>query len=189
MQKKELRKIFIEKRKSISQAEKTRWQDLLLIQFQKLSLPLLHTVFTYTAMEAYNEIGTATIIDYLQFKNPGLQVAYPVCNFSNWTMQAVMADADTGFIVNKFGTLEPDSSAILKPENVEMVIVPLLCFDEQGYRVGYGKGFYDKYLGNVSSNCIKIGLSYFNAIDKIDDRNEFDVPLNYCITPERIYEF
>lgn len=189
MLKKELRKMFTQKRKSVSRYHKAKWDDLILIQFQKLLLPPLHAVFTYAAMEAYSEIGTDAILDYLQFKNPGLQAAYPVCDFSSRTMNAVIAADNTGFMLNKFGTLEPDSSKILNPKDVELVIMPLLCFDEQGYRVGYGKGFYDNYLANVSSGCIKVGLSYFNAIDKIDDRNEFDVPLSYCITPERIYEF
>jgi 5-formyltetrahydrofolate cyclo-ligase len=55
--------------------------------------------------------------------------------------------------------------------------------------VGYGKGYYDRYLKRCAQDVVKIGFSYFDAIDAIEDINEFDVPLNYCITPMRVYEF
>jgi 5-formyltetrahydrofolate cyclo-ligase len=67
--------------------------------------------------------------------------------------------------------------------------VPLLAFDEKGFRVGYGKGFYDRFLKQCKDGGIKIGLSYFNPIDTIEDAGEFDVPLNFCITPQKVYVF
>jgi len=69
------------------------------------------------------------------------------------------------------------------------VLVPLLSFDKKGFRVGYGKGFYDRFLMQCKSDCIKIGLSYFDPIDVIDDADEFDVPLDFCITPQKVYVF
>ena len=74
-------------------------------------------------------------------------------------------------------------------QKIDLVIVPLLAFDIKGYRVGYGKGFYDKYFLKTRPNCIKVGLSFFDPVDMISDKNEFDVPLNYCVTPNKIYEF
>ena len=70
-----------------------------------------------------------------------------------------------------------------------MVILPLLAFDQQGYRVGYGKGFYDKFLSGCREDCLKVGFSYFEPIETIDDCNEFDVPLDLCITPQNVYVF
>ena len=69
------------------------------------------------------------------------------------------------------------------------VFVPLLVYDERGYRAGYGKGFYDRYLQLCKDDVIKIGFSYFAPEPLISDVNEFDIPLNFVITPERIYEF
>ena len=71
---------------------------------------------------------------------------------------------------------------------IDMVFVPLLIFDKQGYRVGYGKGFYDKYLAQCRVDCLKVGFSYFEPIE-IEGTREFDVPLNLCITPNSIYVF
>lgn len=189
MLKSEARKVFSAKRKVTAAQQRLKWDDLILIQFQGLPLPDIDLLFTYAAMET--EVNTDPIVDYLHFRNPAMQVAYPVCEFENYTMQAVLATLDTPFIKNQYGTPEPemDQALIIPPAAVDLVILPLLCFDKLGYRVGYGKGFYDKYLQQVSNDVIKVGLSYYEPIDKIQDLNEFDVPLDYCITPERMYEF
>jgi len=62
-------------------------------------------------------------------------------------------------------------------------------FHKNGFRIGYGKGFYDRYLSQCRSECLKIGFSYFEPLDTIDDANEFDVPLNLCVTPTTVYVF
>ena len=76
----------------------------------------------------------------------------------------------------------------IQDNQIEVVFIPLLVFDEKGHRVGYGKGFYDTFLKNCP-NAIKIGLSFFEAEAKIDDHKAYDIPMNYCITPNRIYHF
>ena len=77
----------------------------------------------------------------------------------------------------------------LLPAEIDLVFVPLLAFDKKGFRVGYGKGFYDKWLAGCRPDCIKVGFSYFEPVESIDDRHEFDVPLNLCITPHNVYVF
>ena len=70
-----------------------------------------------------------------------------------------------------------------------MVLVPLLGFDERGHRVGYGKGFYDRFLAECNPKIQKIGLSLFEPVAQIDDTSDFDIPLDACITPNRIWYF
>jgi len=166
MLKSEARKIFNSKRSAISHLE---------------------TVFVYAATK--DEVETDTIVDYLHFQNPALGISYPVVDFATQTMNAVLTNTDTEFVKNQYGIAEPDSQELVRPDTIDLILVPLLCFDKDGFRVGYGKGFYDKYLVQTRSDAIKVGLCYYEPIDKIDDRNNFDVPLNYCITPERLYEF
>ena len=189
MQKSDARKLYAKKRKEITPEQRLRWDDLILIQFQTLHLSDIDMLFTYAAMP--EEVNTDPIVDYLHFRNPALQVAYPVCDFDTYTMQAILSTPDTPFVQNQYGTPEPqiDDAEIIPPSAIDVVIVPLLCFDKDGYRVGYGKGFYDKFLSHARKDAIKIGLSYYQPIDKIEDRSEFDVPLDYCVTPERTYEF
>ncbi|MEP6514110.1 MAG: 5-formyltetrahydrofolate cyclo-ligase, partial [Parafilimonas sp.] len=84
---------------------------------------------------------------------------------------------------------EPVKGEIINPQIIDIVFVPFLICDKQGYRVGFGKGFYDKFLPQCRKDIIKTGFSYFEPVDKIEDAQSFDVPLNYCITPHSIYEF
>ena len=188
MLKKEARKLYRDKRKAISNSQREKWDDLILVQFQKLNLPFVETLFSYVAMESHNEIDPSNIIRFLKFTNPELIVAYPVCNLNDHTMKAIIA-RDDEFTLNQLGIPEPCSNQELTAQDIDLIIVPLLCFDKEGYRVGYGKGFYDKFLTGCNDDVIKIGLSYFDPVDKIGDREEFDVPLNYCVTPYQIYDF
>lgn len=84
---------------------------------------------------------------------------------------------------------EPVDGIEISPEKIDVVFVPLLAFDEEGNRVGYGKGFYDDFLGSCRSETIKVGLSLFAPVKKIDDVFEKDIPLDYCVTPEQNYSF
>ena len=84
---------------------------------------------------------------------------------------------------------EPINALEVPANKIEVVFVPLLAFDKKGHRVGYGKGFYDLFLSECSPDVIKIGLSFFNAEDSIEDVYENDVRLDYCVTPNEVYEF
>lgn len=189
MLKKELRTLYRKQRKEITAAQRLKWDDLLLIQFQQLALPPLNNLLSFYPIEANNEIDTFIITDYLKFTNPGLQVAYPKTDLATGTMQAIIEDEETVFEENRYFIPEPVYGEQLPAEDIEVVLIPLMAFDKRGNRVGYGKGFYDRFLESCSPHCIKIGLSYFEAVDTIDDADEFDVPLNFCITPQMIYVF
>ena len=65
-----------------------------------------------------------------------------------------------------------------------LVLVPGVCFDQTGHRVGYGKGFYDRFLKTCRPGCLKVGLSYFEPVDPIDDVHDGDVRLDFIVTPE-----
>ena len=101
----------------------------------------------------------------------------------------ILIDDETIMIDNKFGIPEPLSGFTLEPELIDLVFVPLLGFDEAGNRVGYGKGYYDKFLATCRQDVVIIGLSFLEAVKEIVDTDPWDVPLHYCITPNRVYEF
>ena len=189
MDKKEVRKVYKRKRDEITAAQKMRWDDLILIQFQTVELPFLNNVLSFYSIEENNEVNSFLLTDYLHFRNPSMVVAYPKMYPSTTTMQALIATPDGAFETNEFGITEPSGSEVLAADEVELVLVPMLAFDEQGRRVGYGKGYYDRFLSSCSPDCLKIGVSYFPPIDRIDDAADFDVPLDLCITPEMVYVF
>jgi 5-formyltetrahydrofolate cyclo-ligase len=118
-----------------------------------------------------------------------LQVAFPKIVPETNEMIAFLTNDDTAFVENQYGIAEPVDAEELEATEIDIMFVPLLAFDEKGYRVGYGKGYYDRYLQKCREDVITIGFSYFDAVDNIEDTDQFDVPLNYCITPGKLYEF
>jgi 5-formyltetrahydrofolate cyclo-ligase len=62
--------------------------------------------------------------------------------------------------------------------------------DSTGHRIGYGKGYYDRFLRTCRPECKKIGLSFFEVMEEtIADAGEHDIPLDACITPTQLVQF
>jgi 5-formyltetrahydrofolate cyclo-ligase len=189
MKKAELRRIYKEKRRQISNSDIEKLADLLLINFQKIHLRFINVAHSYLASQKLGEIDTAMILRYLEFKNPGLKILIPRIDLLSGEMHQVHFHDEVEFIDNLFGIAEPIGGESVSPSIIDLILVPLLAFDGRGYRVGYGKGYYDKFLLECRDDVIKIGLSFFEPVIQIDDVNQFDIPLNYCVTPQRLYDF
>lgn len=189
MLKQEARKKFRSKRNALTDMERSKWDDLLLIQFQSIDLPFLHSLLTYWPIEENKEPNTHLFTEFLRFRNPELKIAYPVSDFEKMTLTALAVDIDTAFVKQELNIFEPREGELIPATLLDIVFVPLLAVDKNGYRVGYGKGFYDRYLKECRDDCIKAGFSYFEPVDLIEDRTEFDVPLDLCITPQNTYVF
>jgi 5-formyltetrahydrofolate cyclo-ligase len=187
MLKAEARNIYYAKRRSISPGRKEELDQLILERFGSLELPQVRNLLTYAPMPSKKEVNTYLIANLLAMKFPEIKIAYPVCNFADCTMKAVITQSPENLVLSDRGIPEPSEGDIMHPADFDIVLVPLLCFDKDGYRVGYGKGYYDKFLQTVRKDCIKIGLCYFEPVDSIEDRNEFDIPLNYYVTPDQVY--
>jgi 5-formyltetrahydrofolate cyclo-ligase len=189
MNKKDLRNIYRTKRLSLSDKELLVNQDLILIQFQKLSLPPLSLVHSFLPLYDTKEPDPIPMLDWLRFVNPGMQVCFSKINESDFSMQILIQDDETLYSVNKYGIPEPIDGEKVTEQDIDMAIIPLLAFDKDGHRVGYGKGYYDRFIEKCSPDMIKVGISYFQPVDKIDDLGIFDKKLDFCITPEQIYAF
>ena len=98
-------------------------------------------------------------------------------------------DEGTLLIHNRWGISEPDPilSQPVEAGEIDAVLVPLLGYDTAGHRVGYGGGYYDRFLAECRPDVIKIGLSFFEPIAAISDVNEWDVRLDCCLTPYTVY--
>ncbi len=187
--KQELRRIYKQKRLALSLKERLKLDDLLLIQLQHLSFSNnIHIVMSFWPLDSHGEMNTHLYTRYLELTIRGVKVAFPVIA-SSGKMHAVLVDDDTEFVDNKYGIAEPVEGEEVAPNKIDLVFVPLLAFDKKGFRVGYGKGYYDRFLQHCREDVVTVGFSYFEAVDKIEDTHQFDVPLNYCITPHKIYEF
>lgn len=136
------------------------------------------------------EVDTFSILLYFKEHYPSLSVTIPRTNFENRSMENVLYDHDYTILRrNKYDIPEPLHGRLIDPLEIDLVFTPLLAFDEQGNRVGYGKGFYDRFLTSCRVDVIKTGLSYFGPVDLIEDVHPLDVKLDYCICPARTWDF
>ena len=188
MTKAEIRKLYRQKRMNLPPNEKDRLEDLLLIQFQSIHLEIPNNIMTFSPIENYNEYSPVLIEEYCFFKNPSATLIYPITNFKDNSLIPVATKEDTLFEVNDYNINEPINGEPVLANSIELMLVPLLAFNDNGYRVGYGKGFYDNLIEDCSSNMVKVGFSFFDPVN-IDDVNELDKNLNYCLTPNQIYQF
>lgn len=134
------------------------------------------------------EVDTHYLLTILQGKDKEIVVSKS--DFTSNTLSHYLLTDNTALRVNKYGIPEPVGGIQITEDKIEVVFIPLLAFDVFGNRVGYGKGFYDRFLAKCKPNTVKIGLSFFEPEKEvIKDANANDVKLNYCITPNKVYSF
>jgi 5-formyltetrahydrofolate cyclo-ligase len=189
MLKSEARAIYLAKRKSISFEEKELLDHAILNEFKKIDLTTVKCIHIYLPIIVQNECNTYPIIEYIQKNHPQINITIPKANFENGHMDAMLFNVGTPLVKNNLGIAEPIDGEIIDPKAIDMIICPLLAFDLKGNRVGYGKGFYDRFLKKCKADVIKLGISYFEPVESILDFNEFDLPLSSCITPTQNYFF
>lgn len=187
MNKPALRKYYLSKRKALSQTEiLAKSQAIVELFFQHFKLDAVKYLHTFLPIIKHNEINTFLLIERLQAEFSKVQIVVPKSIPDTYQMEHFLYNKEA-LLENKWGIPEPVFGELIPPAKMSMVLVPLLIFDEEGNRVGYGKGFYDRFLQECSEDLIKIGLCLEEAIPKIEDVNEFDIKIDYCITPNRLY--
>lgn len=174
---------------ALADTERREMQRGMLNIFEKFAWPPVSLLHRYIPMVDRGEADTESFEAALKKVNPGLQVAVPAVEPETGLMASVLLRNDTIFQTASLGMQEPASGEKILPLQIDMVLVPLLAFDRAGQRVGYGRGFYDRFLPLCRPDCLRVGLSFFGPLEKIADAGEMDVPLTHCITPDRIYEF
>ena len=100
---------------------------------------------------------------------------------------SVIISLDNLVASGKFKILEPIETMKIAYKNIDLILVPGIVFDKEGHRIGYGLGYYDKFLSKVPK-AIKIGLAFdFQVIDKIP-REMHDVPVDFIVTEKMVIE-
>ena len=187
MTKKELRTAYKKLRQQL--AENDVEEQSLAIANKLLELPIWeYTYFhIFLPIAEQNEINTEFILHLLSGKDKEILVSKS--NFESRNMTHFLLTDNTKIRKNDYGIPEPVNGIEVPSKMIDVVFVPLLAFDVFGNRVGYGKGFYDKFLSECKPETIKIGLSFFPAVDAVHDVFESDVKLDYCVTPDEVYAF
>jgi 5-formyltetrahydrofolate cyclo-ligase len=187
-----LRKDFLTKRINLTQDEASIKTDLIVKNlFESLALLTFETIHIFLPQLGKNEIDTWKIIRQLRISFPDLSIAVPYVIPGTREMKHYLLDSQTILIPNQWKIPEPDplTSIMINPEKIDVILVPLLAFDIRGFRVGYGGGYYDRFLAQCRPDAARIGLSYFNPVEEIEDIDLYDVPLHCCITPDQTYQF
>ena len=144
-----------------------------------LPIRRLHEIDTYPLLEAIFSQGKTAVVS--------------VSDFEKGTMSCY-ALGDTGLLAeNSFGIPEPADTTglqLIAPQEIDLILIPLLAYDRTGHRVGYGRGFYDRFLRQCRPDAVKAGLSFFPPEEQpISDTTPEDIPLGCCFTPEGRVEF
>lgn len=187
MQKNELRKIYLEKMKSQTpSAREEKSRRIAERFFDEFDLENIKFLHLFLPIEKFGEVKTDFIFRRVWREFPHIKTVVPRVDFAENKMRSVEFDEAVKLTANKWEIREPAGENFTRNELIDAVLIPLLCFDERGFRVGYGKGFYDKFLATCRANALKIGLSFFEPIREITDVSEFDIKLDFCITPDKI---
>lgn len=170
------------------QMESSLVRDLsCLAQGRVLELPFFaraRTIGLYAPVG--NEVDTRHLCE--EALEGGAVVAYP--GVVDQSMKFVRYSADCIWRPGNFGIPVPHGYAecVVAPEEFEVIIVPGATFDHYGNRLGYGKGFYDRYLPQCGSQCVYVGLAYDFQLEDSLPCECHDVSLDYVITDARTIE-
>lgn len=186
MDKSQIRTQYKEFRKKLSGIEVM--DKSLFIANRCLELPVWEEqIFhLFLTLEDQNEVDTALILTLLQGKDK--EVVFPKIGDAEQLQHFLLTD-QTRFQKNALGIPEPVLGIEIEASKIDVVFVPLLAFDDKGHRVGYGKGYYDRFLTTCRPDCIKVGLSFFEKEQDSFIIEPTDIPLDYCVTPRQIYRF
>jgi len=190
MTKQELRKIYSQKRAALSEAEYGHLNFQLYQNFfSTIDLSFVKVLHTFLPIIKKKEVDTWLILDRIRREFPHIRISIPKVNSQTGVFDGFYFEGLHQLALNEWGIQEPKQGIPTEPEKIDLVLIPLLAYDKNGHRVGYGKGFYDKFLSTCRSDCKKIGLSFFDVEEKISDANQVDIKLDLCITPTQIIQF
>ncbi len=190
--KKALRKRLDAERKALTQEEialkSKQVFEKWLARFTMKPVMYLHL---FQPIKQRNELHTSYYMDYVRARHDHVKLVVPVVNpFSDFLWHVELVN-DIEMEINHWGIPEPKlPHRKIFPMQLDMVLVPMLGFDMQGNRLGYGKGYYDRFLRLVHPDCLKIGLCLEQG--KVEEGlpvEEHDIPLDYIVTESAVYRF
>ena len=185
--KKELRDKYKKLRAGISEGDRDQMSMDIANQVLQLDIWKYDYYHIFLPIKRLREINTEYLLSILSGKDKNILIS--TSNFETMEMKQYLLTDNTKLVENTLGIPEPIGGIELPNTVTQVVFIPLLCYDTKGNRVGYGKGFYDRFLANCKPEVQKIGLSFFEPEITSIRSNTEDIKLNYCITPKKRYKF
>ena len=187
MIKKEVRQKYKELRQQLSENETEELSLQIANQLIRLDIWQHSFYHLFLPIESQKEVNTEYILQVLAGKDKNIVLSKS--DFSTREMTHFLLTDNTTIKKNAYDIPEPIDGLEVPVSKIDVVFVPLLAFDEKGNRVGYGKGFYDKFLAECKPEILKIGLSFFESEKVISDVLNTDIQLDLCVTPTKVYNF
>ena len=184
MYKDNLRKKVLLERNSMVEEEKNK-KDILILEKLKNELVYKKSkrIFIYVGFKS--EINTLKYIE--SFLQDGKEIFVPKTDMENKEMKAIKLTSVDELKLSNYGILEPMfEENVADGNSFDLIIVPGAVFDLDGNRIGYGGGYYDKYLDNIKGSISKVALAYsFQVLNNIPNE-EHDIKVNYIITENEV---
>ncbi len=190
MTKKELRKKYISKREELSISSVHNLSHSIVSNLLDSNLIQENQVIhIFKTIESKKEVNTDILINWIWDNYNSTQLCTSKIDYSTDVLEHFNFNQQTKFELDKWDIPVPIKGSKVPPKDINIILTPLLAFNSNGYRVGYGKGYYDRFFSECSDSAVKIGVSLFDELVQIDDLNKFDVPLDFCITPNNTFRF
>jgi 5-formyltetrahydrofolate cyclo-ligase len=187
-----LRTLYLHRRNLLTSTEYEKYNaqivETLSVLLRSISFSTVHTFLPQTKKK---EIDTLRIISMIRENYKNTRIIVPRVRTGTRQMEHYLLTLESKLIFNRWLIPEPDpsSSEPMETSVIDLVLIPLLAYDERGFRAGYGGGYYDRFLSECRQDTIKIGLSFFDPVDKIQDIDIYDIPMDYCVTPNQVIRF
>ena len=183
LRKKEIRKILVRRRLSISDEDRDEKNRLI---FERLiSIPEFNTaqsVHLYIPIKGKKEVDTWPVVTYLLEARK--KVVVPVMEFNSVVLHHVYLEDIHDLKPNKWGVEEPGQKITADIKTIDVVIVPMIGGDTNGNRIGYGKGYYDSFLKQIKA--VKIGLLYDECLIDEIPVEPHDIRLDIMVTDRQV---
>jgi 5-formyltetrahydrofolate cyclo-ligase len=190
MLKTDLRRQMLAWRHAMSDLElATRSQQVAARLFKETDLTQLGAVHVFLPIQRQRELDTWGIIRRFWRDFPAVRIVVPVMQEDGFSLRHYLLTPHTELVENAWDVPEPLNAEEVQPQELDAILLPLLAFDQAGNRVGYGKGFYDRFLQQCRPDVRLIGLSLEGPVLRIADAWEGDVRLHACVTPDQVWRF
>ncbi len=184
-----LRKQYKKARAELSADEVLIFNRRISEQLLTLDYTTIKYIHTFLPILKHNEPNMWNYLEQLEKNYPQIRVVVSRANPLDYSMDHFLYSTELQLIENQWGISQPESGLKIEESMLDLVIVPLLVADTKGNRVGYGKGFYDRFLAKCRKDCLKVGVSFFDPVANISDVDRYDILLDKLVTPQTVFSF
>lgn len=182
--KQQLRKKYHEKRRQLSSEQIQQKSQQIAQHFLASEWINFQTFHIFLSIEKFHEVQTQFIISELW--NQQKTVVVP--KMKGKALLNCAYKPETILEIKKWDIPEPQTYELIDSKDIDVVLMPLLICDQNGNRIGYGGGFYDRFLPNLRKDVPLVGINFFEPIAKLESEMH-DIPLDALITPNGIVTF